>query len=352
MIPVIICGGFGTKLWPVSREHKPKHFLPLISEKSLFQLNYNALRTHFKPEEIYVSTNVDQVELAKTQVKEIPVENYILEPEMRNQGPATGLIAAFLFKKGFADEPFMLVQVDDLRDPVENFIKMMLDCDVVARKEDKYLTGGMKLEYPVMGVDYLIRGEKVSNEGSVGIYKVSKFVWRSSKEQTEELVKQKGALVHTNHTCMTPRNLLKMFQKYKPEWHGPLMNYVNGAELKTEYLKMPPGPIEDVTQLVHAAGESLVAELPFKWFDIGTFENLHEYLKLKSLYKVTDNIIDLNGKDNFVKLDDTNKVVALVGVDNLVVIDTGDALLVCDKRQTSHVNEALKEVKKRELALT
>lgn len=352
MIPVIICGGFGTKLWPVSREHKPKHFLPLISEKSLFQFNYETLRLHFKPEEIFVSTNEDQFELAKKQVPEIPEENYILEPEMRNQGPATGLIAAFLYKRGFMDEPFMLVQVDDIRDPAENFIKMMLDCDKIARKENKYLTGGMKLEYPVMGVDYLIRGEKVSDEGSVGIYKVNQFIWRSTKEQTEELAKKEGALVHTNHTCMTPNNLLAMLQKYKIEWYQPLMDYINGADLRSEYSKMPAGPIEDVTQLVHAAGESLVVELPFKWFDIGTYETLHEYLKLKGLYKASDNIVDLDGKDNFVKLDDDNKVVALVGVDNLIIVDTGDALLICDKRQTSRVNEALKEVKKRELALT
>ena len=72
MIPVIICGGFGTKMWPLSRQHRPKHFLPLISDKSLFQLNYEVLRTKFKPEEIYVSTNEDQVPMAKQQVPEIP----------------------------------------------------------------------------------------------------------------------------------------------------------------------------------------------------------------------------------------------------------------------------------------
>lgn len=352
MIPVIICGGFGTKLWPVSREHKPKHFLPLVGEKSLFQLNYEALRTHFKSEEIFVSTNEDQVLIAQKQVQDIPKENFILEPEMRNQGPATGLIAAFLLKKGFENNPFMLVQVDDIREPVENFIKMMLDCDAIARRENKYITGGMQTDYPVMGVDYLIKGEKISEEGSVGIYKVDKFVWRSSKEETEELIKQKGALIHTNHTCMTPKNLLAMLKKYRPEWYEPLMNYVNGAELIGEYSKMLPGPIEDITQQVHANGESLVVEIPFKWYDIGTFETLHEYLKLKGLYKASENIVDLDGKDNFVKLDDTNKIVALVGVDNLIVVDTGDALLICDKRQTGHVNEALKEVKKRELALT
>lgn len=352
MIPVIICGGFGTKIWPLSRQQKPKHFLPLVGEKSLFQINYEGLRTKFKPEEIYISTNEAQVAMAKEQVPEIPDGNFIMEPEMRNQGPATGLIAAFLYKKGLADEPFMLVQADDLREPVEGFIKMMMDCDTLARKENKYITGGFKPEYPVMGVDYLVKGDRVSTEDQVGIYKVSEFIWRSTKEQTEELIKKEGALVHTNHTCMTPRNMLEMLKKYKPEWYGPLMNIVNGADVKTEYVKMPEGPIEDVTQKVHAAGESLVVELPFKWTDIGTFESLDRYLKMKGLYKATNNIVDLNGKDNFVKLDDSNKVVALVGVDNLIVVDTGDAILICDKSQTGQVGEALKEVKNRKLGLT
>lgn len=352
MIPVIICGGFGTKLWPISREHRPKHFLPLIDGKSLFQLNYEALATHFKPEEIFVSTNENQVDLAKKQAPAIPAENYILEPEMRNQGPATGLVAAILYKKGFKDDPFMLVQADDLREPVEDFIKMMLDTDKIAREETKYITGGMKPDSPVMGVDYLIKGERVSEQGSVGIYKVKEFIWRSTKEETEELIKREGALIHTNHTCMTPTNLLAMFEKYKPEWHGPLMNIVNGADVKVEYGKMPPGPIEDVTQKVHEAGESLVVELPFRWFDIGTYETLAGYLKYKGLYKVGENIVDLQGENNFVKLDDPNKVVVLVGVDNLIVVDTGDALLISDEKHTSEVKQGLEEVKKRGLALT
>lgn len=352
MIPVIICGGFGTKLWPISREHKPKHFLPLINGKSLFQLNYDTLATKFKPEEIYVSTNQDQATLAQEQVPEIPKENYILEPEMRNQGPATGLIAATLLKKGFGDEPFMIVQADDLREPAEGFISMMMACDELARKEDKYITGGFAPDFPVMGVDYLIKGDKVADSNGTNIYKVAKFVWRSTKEQTEEIIKLGGALVHTNHTCMTPNNFFKMLAKYKPEWHGPLTKIAEGADVKIEYPNMPPGPIEDVTQQVHAAGESLVVELPFKWSDIGTYESLTKYLKEKGLYEAGNNIVDLSGKNNFVRLDDPNKVVALVGVDDLVIVDTGDALLVCKTDQSGQVGEALKEIKNRKLALT
>ena len=315
-------------------------------------MNYEALRTQFKPEQIYVSTNEDQVAMAQKQVPEIPTGNYIVEPEMRNQGPATGLIAAFLYKKGLQDEPFMIVQVDDLREPVEAFIKMMMVCDSIARKDTKYITGGFKPKYSIMGIDYLVKGERVTADGDVGVFKIDKFVWRSTKEQTEELIAKDNALAHTNHTCMTPKNLLAMLQKYKPEWYEPLMKIIEGGDIKAEYAKMPAGPIEDVTQQVYAKGEALVVELPFTWTDFGTFESLDKYLKEKGLYKVGENVVDLTGKNNFVKLDDPNKIIALVGVDNLIIVDTGDALLVCQKNQSGLVGDTLKEVKNRKLALT
>ncbi len=353
MIPVIICGGFGTKLWPVSRQYKPKHFLPIIGDKSLFQLNYEVLRTRFQPSEIYISTNLDQKDLAKKQAPDIPVSNYILEPEMRNQGPATCLIAATLYKKGLQDEPFMIIQADDLREPVEEFIKMIDECDKIARTEKKYITGGMSLNEVVMGVDYLRKGERVNNDGSsVGIYNVSEFIWRSSEEETKKLVGLGNTLVHTNHTCMTPKNFLEMIKKYKDEWYQPMISIIEGGDEKETFSKMPIGPLEDVTQKVHQDGESLVVELPFKWYDFGTFESLYNYLHEKGMYEPQENIIEYESNGNFVKLDDHNKAVALVGVKDLIVIDTGDALLVCSKDATSKVGEALKEVKSRKLALT
>jgi mannose-1-phosphate guanylyltransferase len=271
---------------------------------------------------------------------------------MRNQGPATGLIAAVLMKNGKGDEPFMIIQADVLREPVPEFIKMIEDCDALARKDPRYITGGFRPDYPIMGVDYLVKGERVSTSEEVGIYKIDKFVWRGSKEQNEELIKSETSLVHANHTCMTPKNLLNLLQKYKPEWYGPLMEIVNGKEIKDEYVKMEPGPIEDVTQKVYESGEALVVELPFKWVDFGTFESLSKYLKEKNMYKASESVVDLTGKDNFVKSDDPNKVIALVGVDNLIVVDTGDALLICNKDKTGEVGDALKEVKNRKLALT
>ena len=125
MKAVIMCGGIASKMWPVSRSRYPKHFVKIWHNKSLFELNYEALRIKFLPRDIYVQTNSVQAVIARRLIPEIPRENYFIEPQMRNHGPATGFAAAKLFKIQ-PDEPFTLVQADDLRIPVSKYIEMPL----------------------------------------------------------------------------------------------------------------------------------------------------------------------------------------------------------------------------------
>ncbi len=330
-------------MWPASRQKSPKHFLPLINGKSLFQLNYEVLRKKFKAEEIYLQTNEVQAEIARVQEPEIPKENIFIEPDMRNHGPATGFAAAQLVKRGLGDEPFMLIQADVLRLPEEKFLEMVDLCDRLARSGNKYITGGIKPPYAIMGIDYLIRGEMELEEKGIQSFKVDKFVWRGTKEQVEEFIKDGKALTHSNHTCMTANNLLALYKKYKPDWYGPLTKIIEGADVAEQYALMPKGPIEEVTQNAYNNGEALVVELPFEWIDFGTWESVDKYSKLQGWYS-EENVINLEAKDNFVSKPG-NKTVALIGVNNLVVIETEDALLVVDKSQTGRVGEVVERLK-------
>ncbi len=346
---VIICGGYGSKMWPASRQSKPKHFLPLVNGKSLFELNWESLRKKFKPEEIFLQTQDAQAKIAKALVPEILSQNIFIEPEMKNQGVATGFSAAMFYRLN-PDEPFMLIQVDDIREPEEKLFEMMDICDKLARETGKYITGGFKPDFAVTGNDWLIKGDRITKTDEVGVYKVEKFLWRGEGEkaklQAEEYLKQGKALLHTNHTCMTPRNFLEMFKKYKLEWYQPLMNIALGGDIETEFAKLPPGPLEDVTQLVHAAGESLVVEIPFDWIDFGTWENLSKYFDKKKWTKYDTDVIDIDSKNNLVRAD-KNKVVALIGVSDLVVVDTGDAILICREDQSGRVGEVVNVLKEK-----
>jgi ribonucleotide reductase alpha subunit len=109
----------------------------------------------------------------------------------------------------------MLIQADVLRTPAAQFISMIEVCDRLAKETGKYITGGFKPNYPVMGVDYLVPGNRVSKLDEVGVFSVAQFLWRGTREQAEEYVTKKGALIHANHSCTTPRALLEMFKEYK-----------------------------------------------------------------------------------------------------------------------------------------
>ena len=343
MKPVIICGGIGSKMWPASRVKTPKQFLPLIGGKSLFQLNWESLRKKFEAKDIYIQTTREQADMVRIQVPEVLVENVFVEPEMKNHGPATGFAAAMLYRVS-PDEPFMLVQVDDLRLPEEEFYKMMDVCDRLARETNKYITGGHRPDFAITGNDWLIKGGRVSEENEVPVYDVKEFLWRgdgeNAKVKAEEYYNAGLALLHMNHTCMTPRNFLEMYKKYRMEWFSPLMAIAEGGDADIEYAKMPKGPIEDVTQLVYRAGEALVVELPFKWIDIGTWESFISYQLSVNSYQLDG--LEIGAKNNFAV---TKKYTAFIGVDDLVVVETDDALLICKKDQSGRVGEVVEKLK-------
>jgi len=343
MKPVIICGGIGSKMWPMSRMTLPKHFLPLINGKSLFQLNYEALRKRFTPEEIFLQTNEIQSKIAKSQEPEIPEANIFVEPEMRNQGPATGFAAAQLIKRGFGDEPFTLVQADVLREPDEKFLDMIGEQEKLGKTTDKYITGGFVPQTIVRGVDYLVKGNLVSEDNGVKIFEVADYIDRTEEEKINEYLGTDKLLLHANHTSMTPNNLLKMYQKYKPEWYEPLVAIANNGEVATEYGKMDKAGIEEVTKLVYKNNEALVVELPFNWVDFGTWESVANYMKEKGMYQPED-VLEIESNENFVYRKD-KKYVALIGVEDLVVVDTGDALLIMKKEASGKVGQVVETLK-------
>lgn len=340
MIPVIICGGVGTKMWPLSSPRLPKHFLPLIHGKSLFEMNWETLRNRFRANEIYLQTNFEQAKIAQRFVPEIVTENIFIEPESRNQGPATGLAAALLQKKGKGDEPFFLIQVDNLRVPGENIFKMMDLAEKLGKETHEYITGGFVPDKLIRGVDFLLKGDLVSEQSGVKIFKVAEYIDRNEEEKINKNLGSGSLLVHANHTCMTPNDLMKMFHKYRPDWFEPLDKVSKGADVAVEYTKMPKGAIEEITKQVHAKGESLVIELPFEWTDFGTWESLEKYYLANKIDPKNGGVVEIEAKNSFC-VSDNNKKIAVIGLDNVIVIEGDDGVLVCRKDLSGRVGEVV-----------
>ena len=142
---------------------------------------------------------------------------------------------------------------------------------------------------------------------------------------------------------MTPNKLLEMYQKYKPEWYQPLVNISQDGDVIENYAAMPKGAIEEVTKIVYKNNEALVVELPFNWVDFGTWESVANYMKEKNMDGLAD-VLEIDGHGNFVYGKD-KKYVALIGVENLVVVDTKDGLLITRKDLSGKVGQVVDKLK-------
>lgn len=343
MIPVIICGGVGTKMWPLSTPTLPKHFLPLVNGESLFQINWRMLRKKFNAEEIYLQTNSTQAKIAQAQVSEIVHDNVFIEPETRNQGPATGLAAANLVKLGRGNDAFMLIQVDDLRVPESRVFDFMDLAEKFSKESGKYITSGFVPKWHQSGVDYLLKGKLLSEENGVKIFEIADFVDRSEIDTIQKYLKSGKLLVHTNHTCMTPNGLLTMYKKYKSEWYESLTKIINGSEVVGEYSNMERGQLEEVTKLSHKNGESLVIENPFDWVDFGTWESVSKYYDENEIYPPNGGTVELEGDNNFL-WSESSKVISTIGLKNIVVIESKNGILVAQKTDTGKVGQVVDRI--------
>lgn len=351
MKPVLICGGVGKKMWPLSRKKLPKHFLPLFRGKSLYEINYGVLLKKFKPEEIYIQTTKEQAKTALEQAPGVPRRNCFVEPELRDTGPAMGFMALKLLMID-PDESFMTVQVDVLREPANAFLGMIDLCDSLIREKGKLITGGVRPDYPIMGVDYFITGKKFLKRGRMKIFEKIKYVDRNEgRKKIETYVEQRIVMTHANHYSWTPRLLLEAYKKYTPDWHrslkriqAALVNRDGEEKIRREYTKMRKDRIERVGKFALADG--YVIEVPFKWFDFGTWESFFRYEVGKKQYSPGENFFELDSENCFIKKDD-KKFVALLGTKGLFVVDTPDGLLVCDENYNGQVGEIVKHLRKK-----
>ncbi|HSX07902.1 MAG TPA: sugar phosphate nucleotidyltransferase [Candidatus Saccharimonadales bacterium] len=346
---IVTAGGQGTKLWPYSRQDKPKQFQPIIGDTSSYQQTIQTLLQKFAPEDIFISTKRKFIKFVSEQSPEIPLRNYIVEPDAaKDTGPGHGL--AFLrLSMLHPDEPFFLIQADCIRQPGEAFLQMIEDAGNIVAEEKKLLTGGIKATEPNVGVDYLQLGEHIKNKGNQELYEIANFLGRrKTYRETKELVESFSVVTHSNHYCWYPGLMLDAYKQYRPDWHEALMRMRDAfdkpgedAAITAVYETMEKGSTEEVTRGVMEAKQSAVILLPFKWTDIGTWGSVYEFFADgEGLENYQDgNVITVETHGSLIKTSNKHKLVAVAGVDDLVIVDTDDALLVIPKHKIEQIKD-------------
>ena len=350
---IVTAGGQGTKMWPYSRQDKPKQFQPIIGDVSSYEQTIKTLLKKFSAEDIYISTKRKFIKYVSEQSPQIHLRNYIVEPDIaRDRGPGEGL--AFLkLAMDHPDEPFFLVQADCLREPEGKFLEMIEQAEKLVTKHKKLVTGGIKATEPNMGVDYLKLDGQI--DGFREAYNIDEFLFRrKTLKETKDLVENFHVVAHCNHTCWYPEMMLDAYKEFRPDWHEALMKIkeVIGKPGENEaieeiYATMEKGPTEDVTTHVMNSGKATVILLPYKWTDVGTWGSVYEFFEDGTGNYEDGNIISVDTQGSLIKTSHKEKLIAIAGVKDLIVVDTDDALLVIPKDQIDKIKDLQKVLEDR-----
>lgn len=348
---LVVAGGQGTKLWPYSRQDKPKQFQPIYDGKSSFQYGIETFLKQYSPEDIFVSTKHKFIKYVSEQAPQIPLKNYIIEPDaIKDRGPGEGY-AFLILSMRHPDEPFFYYQSDMIREPEEAFLKMVDDAENLAKKHKRYMTGGIRTATPNMGADYLQLGKQIPMDNDQEVYAIDAFHYRKGTiQETRELMENFHVVTHWNHACWYPELMMEAYKQYRPDWHESLMQIrdVIGKPGESEavsaiYDQMEKGPTEDVTRHIMESGEAVAFLLPFRVTDFGTWETMYEFFSDGVNNHYDGQLVSLNSRGSFIKTK-RDKLVAISSIDDLVIVDTDDVLLVVPRNRLDTLKDLQQQI--------
>lgn len=347
LLPVIMAGGTGSRLWPMSRELYPKQFLRLYGQHSMLQETINRL-SGIDTQEPIVICNEEHRFLVAEQLRQLGKlsQNIILEPVGRNTAPAIALAALQATQNG--DDPLMLVLAAD---HIINNPMILHDAVRIAAQHaatDHLVTFGVIPSSPETGYGYIQRGESVV--GSEGAYKVSRFVEKPDKERAESYLASGDYYWNSGMFMFHAKKYLSELEKFCPDILQACTTAVNAADCSGDFISIPHDlfyncPDESIDYAVmEKTGDAIVVSLDADWSDVGSWSALWEVSPKDPQGNVLtgDAWVD-NTQNCYINTDE--KLVAAVGVENLIIISTKDAVLVMNKDCAQDVKKVVEFLK-------
>lgn len=337
MIALIMAGGVGTRFWPKSRKNFPKQFLKVSGELSLLQMTVERLLPQFSFTDIYIVTAQNQVELIKEQLPELPEQNIIIEPFGMNTAPCIALSVMYL-KNFYPEQELMFVlPADHIITDKENFLQSLLPAEEQAKK-GYLVTFGILPTYPATGYGYIEAGEEIAP----GVRKVLHFKEKPDKQTAEQFLAKGTYFWNSGMFCWSLESISTAFETLLPDvysitkeiskvWQSEGLN----KDIASIYAKMPRIPID--IGIMEKADFRGVIPVSYHWSDVGSWKSLADL----TTGDADSNYFSTSGKaisaqNNYAV---TDKFTALIGVNNLCLIETEDAILLCNKDLAEEVKK-------------
>ncbi len=349
MLALIMAGGVGARFWPYSRTDHPKQFLNIIGSRTLLQETVHRILPMVGYERIFLVTGRRYFEKVKEQLPELDPSHIILEPEMKNTAPCIGLSAAYL-QKIAPGETMAVLPADHLIADQKGFLHALSVAELMAQKHSSLITFGIVPTYPATGYGYIHRGQLKEVVEEVEVFEVEEFVEKPDQEVAEGYLRSGTYLWNSGMFVWKISTIIGMFELYLPEFYWGLEKLsphllTPAAEGKIAELYSGVTPISIDYAVMEKAPQVLCVKGNFDWNDLGSWKSLEELLPGdEEGNRPQGEFIHIDCRDNIIYSPD--KLVAAIGVNNLVVVETADVLLICHKERVQEVKELIKRLRK------
>lgn len=349
---VIMAGGGGTRLWPLSRKSQPKQMLSLFDERSLFQASVERLEGIFSCDQILVVTVEDQAKELQEQCPDIPKENFLLEPMPRGTASVIGL-AAVALKHHDSQAVMAVLTADHYIGDEDKFRNALLSAYDIA--QDGFLvTLGIQPTYAATGYGYIQQGEAMGTYGGLNAFRVLRFKEKPGEEQARQMLATGDHAWNSGMFVWKVDRILQELEHQMPSLFKALAEIDSAWETPEQRQvidKVWPGLNTETIDYGIMEGADQVAVIPaadWNWSDVGSWDSLFEVLPTDPQGNIImgGQHLGLDTSRSLVYVSQEHRLIVTIGVSDLVLVDTGDVLLVCHKEQAQKVRQVVDTLKK------
>lgn len=349
---VLFAGGVGTRLWPLSRKNTPKQFEKIIGDRSMLQMAVQKLFPVFDWKDIYISTGRHYAKVVRKQLPEIPKKNILVEPQMRDVGPAVGLVVS-QFVRTHPDEPIALLWGSDhLVRKEGTFRRALKTAEKIIKKDpEKIIFVGQKPRFANQNVGYIEFGKELQRVNKLPIYEFKSFQYRPHLSTAEQYLKDGKHAWNLGYFVTTPRFLWQLFEEFVPTLHMQLNKISSFAGTK-EYNKV----LHDIYPKVEKISfdnailekmntqNGFVISVDIGWSDIGAWEALKEALSTSTEENVTKGNVLVEDSMDSLLFNFNKQLVVGIDLQNMVVVNTNDVLLICPKHSVPKIKKLVERL--------
>jgi mannose-1-phosphate guanylyltransferase len=347
----ILAGGLGTRFWPKSRASFPKQFLDILgSGETLIQSAYKRYADFILPENIYIITSEEYVDIIKEQLPGIKHENILAEPSRKNTAPCVAYMAFKLLQQD-PEAAFVVAPSDHIVTDIETFRRLSLKALKFAKKHDAFVTLGIKPTYPNTGYGYIQYDTNSAQEPDV--FEVKTFTEKPDLELAKTFLASGDFLWNAGIFMWSAKNVLQAFEQFQPEMFELFVaekENLNTAEEKAALERIYPlcVSISIDYAIMEKAENVFLIPADFGWSDLGTWNSAYSNLikDKKGNAATSENVICFDTFNSMISAS-SEKLLVLQGLEDFIIVDTDDVLLICKREKEQQVKEFLSEVKKK-----